>query len=78
MNEPHPLLRAIKPVVEDAARFRPEASEVKALVADSRLLRDASGWTPAIDLDNGVARTVDWWRARIAVGAVRATADYLT
>jgi nucleoside-diphosphate-sugar epimerase len=51
---------ANKPVVEDAARFRPEASEVRALVADSRLLRDASGWTPAIDLDNGVARTVDW------------------
>ena len=69
---------ANKPVVEDAARFRPEASEVKALVADSRLLRDASGWTPAIDLDNGVARTVDWWRARIAAGAVRASADYLT
>jgi nucleoside-diphosphate-sugar epimerase len=69
---------ANKPVVKEAARFRPAASEVRALVADSTLLRDASGWTPAVDLDAGVARTVEWWRARIAAGAVRPSAGYLT
>ena len=67
-----------KPVVRDDARLRPEGSEVRALVADYSRLQAACGWTPVIDLDDGVARTVEWWRGRIESGRIRRSADYLT
>ncbi|MDD9907336.1 MAG: SDR family NAD(P)-dependent oxidoreductase [Rhodospirillaceae bacterium] len=67
-----------KPVVQDSARLRPAASEVRALVADYSRLEAACGWTPVVDLDEGVARTVDWWRSRIETGKFRRSADYLT
>ena len=67
-----------KPVVQDEARLRPAASEVRALVADFSRLKSACGWTPAVDLDEGVARTVDWWRGRIESGQIRRSLDYLT
>lgn len=67
-----------KPVVQDEARLRPAGSEVRALVADFTRLNDACGWTPAVDLDEGVAHTVAWWRDRIASGRIRRSADYLT
>jgi UDP-glucose 4-epimerase len=67
-----------KPVVHDEARLRPAASEVRALVADYSRLEAACGWAPAVDLDQGVARTVDWWRGRIDSGQIRRSADYLT
>ena len=67
-----------KPVVQDDARLRPAASEVRALVADYSRLESACGWTPAVDRDEGIARTVDWWRGRIETGRIRRSADYLT
>ncbi|NKB56136.1 MAG: SDR family NAD(P)-dependent oxidoreductase [Alphaproteobacteria bacterium] len=67
-----------KPVVQDNARLRPAESEVRALVADSTRLEAACGWAPAIDLDQGVAKTVEWWRTRIESGRIRRSADYLT
>ena len=67
-----------KPVVQDDARLRPAASEVRVLVADYSRLESACGWTPDVDLDEGVARTVDWWRGRIETGQIRRSADYLT
>ncbi len=67
-----------KPVVQEESRLRPAGSEVRALVADSRKLSAACGWSPAVDLDQGVARTVDWWRNRIETGQIRRSADYLT
>lgn len=67
-----------KPVVQEESRLRPAGSEVRALVADSERLKDACDWTPAVDLDTGVAHTVDWWRERIAAGRVRRSSDYLT
>ena len=69
---------ANKPVVEDADRRRPPGSEVRALVADSRLLQTATGWQPAVDLDAGIIRTIDWWRGRIGAGQVRRSSGYLT
>lgn len=53
-----------KPVVQDAARLRPENSEVRALVADSRRFRDVTGWQPTVTLADGLALTIAWWRAR--------------
>lgn len=67
-----------KPIVQEDARLRPARSEVRALVADSNRLGEACGWTPSVELDAGIARTVDWWRSRIAAGRVRRSTDYLT
>jgi nucleoside-diphosphate-sugar epimerase len=31
-------------------------------VADVRRLGDEVGWTPAIDLEEGLEQTIGWWR----------------
>ncbi|MEV7190376.1 SDR family NAD(P)-dependent oxidoreductase [Streptomyces sp. NPDC093510] len=49
-------------VREDERRIRPAASEVMRLVADASRLRAATGWTPGHDLEQGLARTVDFFR----------------
>ncbi len=67
-----------KPVTQEESRLRPAGSEVRALVANSEKLTAACGWSPAVDLDEGVARTIDWWRSRIKSGHIRRSADYLT
>lgn len=67
-----------KPVVQEDAWLRPAGSEVRAVVAVYSRLQEACGWTPAVDLDEGVARTVAWWHDRIASGRIRRSADYLT
>jgi UDP-glucose 4-epimerase len=71
------LTGANKPVESEAARFRPTNSEVRALLADPSRLNAATGWAPAVDLDAGLAATVDWWRERIAAQRVRRGSDYL-
>jgi len=53
-----------KPVEQEKSRFRPEASEVMALVADSSALREITGWKPAVTLEDGISRCIDWWRRR--------------
>lgn len=67
-----------KPVETEAARMRPEKSEVRVLLAGSDRLREATGWQSEVDLRQGLEATVDWWRDRIARGAVRAGAGYAT
>ncbi len=78
VNEVRQLIGSNKPVVQDAQRLRPEASEVRALLADSTRLTDATGWRPTTALSEGLAETVDWWRARIADEKVRPSTDYVT
>jgi len=65
-----------KPVTQEAPRKRPEKSEVMALMADASRLAEASGWRPETSLEDGIARTVQWWRKRIA--SVRAQTGYMT
>jgi NAD dependent epimerase/dehydratase len=43
-------------------RLRPAASEVMRLVCDSRRLRDATGWAPRVTFDEGLLRTIAWFR----------------
>ena len=51
-------------VVEDAARLRPDASEVMALQSDPSLARELLGWTATTDLETGIAATIDWLRTQ--------------
>ena len=53
-----------KPVVQEEARMRPAASEVLELVASSDRLTAATGWTPSVSLEDGLAQTIEWWRTR--------------
>ncbi|KAA0013278.1 NAD-dependent epimerase/dehydratase family protein [Billgrantia pellis] len=52
-------------IVQDSDRIRPVASEVNRLVSDNRRAADALGWRPAIDLDEGLRRTIDDLRENI-------------
>lgn len=42
-------------------RLRPDTSEVMRLVSDATALRDATGWTPAVALRDGLAGTIEWF-----------------
>jgi UDP-glucose 4-epimerase len=55
-----------KPVLSEDERRRPPESEVMALMADSSRLVAATGWKPSVTLEDGIARTIAWWRGRIA------------
>ncbi|MGK5547805.1 SDR family NAD(P)-dependent oxidoreductase [Streptomyces sp. URMC 127] len=46
----------------DEERIRPAASEVMRLVCDATRLRAATGWAPAHTLEQGLARTVAFFR----------------
>ncbi|MEZ5670412.1 MAG: SDR family NAD(P)-dependent oxidoreductase [Alphaproteobacteria bacterium] len=65
-----------KPVETEAARLRPEKSEVRVLLAGADRLRQATGWEPQVEFRAGLERTVAWWRERLAAGAVRTGAGY--
>jgi NAD dependent epimerase/dehydratase len=54
-----------KPLRQDQSRFRPAESEVMALMADAARLEAASGWRSAVSLEQGLERTLDWWRTRL-------------
>jgi len=47
-------------VVTDESRVRPAGSEVERLLADNTRAREWAGWSPAVSLDEGLARTADW------------------
>jgi NAD dependent epimerase/dehydratase len=44
----------------DEERLRPPESEVERLVADNAKARRLLGWEPAVNLDDGLQRTIDW------------------
>lgn len=49
-------------VVTDEERLRPKDSEVERLLADDTLVRELTGWRPAVTLEDGLARTIEWFR----------------
>jgi NAD dependent epimerase/dehydratase len=44
----------------DESRVRPERSEVQLLLSEPELARALLGWTPSVDLREGLERTVEW------------------
>jgi dTDP-glucose 4,6-dehydratase len=49
----------------DPARLRPEKSEVMRLLSDNSLARERLGWSPEVDFDEGLQRTVEWVREHL-------------
>jgi UDP-glucose 4-epimerase len=72
------IANCAKPLELEEARLRPSKSEVIALLADNSRLRSEVGWQPRIELSEGLARTVAWWRERLAQGRVRSGAGFLS
>ena len=48
------------PVISEKERVRPTGSEVERLVAATDQARELLGWSPAIDLEEGLRLTIDW------------------
>jgi NAD dependent epimerase/dehydratase len=48
------------PIERDAARVRPERSEVLRLISDNTVARQVCGWQPRYTLEQGLAETVQW------------------
>lgn len=67
-----------KPIVTDSNRVRPEKSEVMELLADHTRFSGRTGWSAGISLDEGLRRTIEWWRTRLATGKVRQSIGYAT
>jgi NAD dependent epimerase/dehydratase len=45
---------------QDAARIRPEKSEVLRLLSDNRRAKHLLGWQPEVDIQTGMANTINW------------------
>ena len=48
---------------------RTAAEEPPLLIPVTRRLLEETSWRPRFDLDEGLADTIDWWRARLQLTA---------
>ena len=72
------IMECSKPIEHEIGRMRPENSEVLALLANNSRLQADTGWSPRVELRDGLVRTVAWWRNRLCTGRVRATAGFIS
>jgi NAD dependent epimerase/dehydratase len=49
-------------IVTEDVRLRPSLSEVERLLSDNRLAAELSGWSPDVPLEEGLTRTIEWFR----------------
>lgn len=49
----------------DEQRIRPGKSEVERLLADNALAAELLGWKPVVNLEEGLERTIEWFRANL-------------
>ena len=66
-----------KPIETVTTRERPEKSEVHELVADSSKLKNITSWQPAISLNTGLNRTVDWWKQSVSYRQLSGSSNYV-
>jgi NAD dependent epimerase/dehydratase len=58
----------------DPARLRPAHSEVMRLISSPRLAFELTGWSPRVDLEEGLRQTIGWLEGR---GAPARVAEYV-
>jgi dTDP-glucose 4,6-dehydratase len=56
------LLGVSPTIVADPKRIRPSASEVQRLISDNGKAAKLLGWRPAVSLQDGLCRTIEWVR----------------
>ncbi|HEY4707705.1 MAG TPA: SDR family NAD(P)-dependent oxidoreductase [Thermodesulfobacteriota bacterium] len=59
------LIKVLNPgarIMTDAARERPSKSEVERLLCDNRRIKELTGWSPAVALEEGLQKTIEWMR----------------
>jgi nucleoside-diphosphate-sugar epimerase len=49
----------------DHQRLRPAQSEVERLLADTSLARSLLRYEPLVELEDGLIRTIDWFREHV-------------
>lgn len=59
------LMGVEKEIVADSARMRPDKSEVLKLVSDNALAAKLMGWSPQVDLDEGLRQSIEFIRSNI-------------
>ncbi|MET3479775.1 GDP-mannose 4,6-dehydratase [Variovorax atrisoli] len=59
------LMGVEKEIVTDSARMRPDKSEVLKLVSDNSLAAKLMGWSPQVDLDEGLRQSIEFIRRNI-------------
>ena len=52
-------------IMPDDDRRRPDDSEVGRLRADSAKMRQITGWAPEVSLEEGLGKTIEWFREHI-------------
>lgn len=60
------LIGKIRPqarIVQDNERLRPEKSEVERLFGANGKIKELTGWTPKVSLDEGLDQAIAWFRA---------------
>ena len=67
-----------KPVRQTLERMRPANSEVRALLADSSRMFEATGWQITTSLRDGLHLTIEWWQDRLTRQVVRRTSEFVT
>jgi len=50
-------------IIQEDQRIRPEQSEVERLFCDNTKIKQATGWSPEFDLNQGLKETIEWMRA---------------
>ena len=54
-------------IITESERLRPEKSEVERLWCDNTRARDLLGWSPAVPLEEGLLRTIAWFREHLGL-----------
>ena len=53
-------------VEEQTERLRPQGSEIMVLQSDPTLARELLSWSPTIDIEEGLKRTLEWMRSNLS------------
>jgi dTDP-glucose 4,6-dehydratase len=61
------LMESDLEIVQEADRVRPAGSEVERLLGDSRAAQELLGWQHRIGLEEGLRKTISWYRENIAL-----------
>ncbi|MEP7027319.1 MAG: NAD-dependent epimerase/dehydratase family protein [Candidatus Eisenbacteria bacterium] len=65
------IVRALKAILEfpgEAIHAAPRAGEVQRIYLDASRAKAVLGWTPEVPFEEGLLRTVEWYRAERAAG----------